>query len=257
VQWIAAFQIVKLHPGSAIDNQRQEYVMTTPMDDTPLPSFAGSLLSWSDAPPYGAQQPRRQDTQRAMMKHLSEELSTRRYLEAPLAATASAIAEPLSVRQRDILDLIAQGRSNKEIARVLSIAPETVKTTSSTSSLSSTSGSEHRPFRARTISDSLRSTTANLPRPCNHLDRQSPLNEWRLMAGPERPSAVARFELANLPAISSHSASDAPPIPHSEDGVSGEPLAHFASDEFSRRETDVEACVPFLSKWPTLANPFS
>jgi DNA-binding CsgD family transcriptional regulator len=49
-------------------------------------------------------------------------------LEAPLAATVSAIAEPLSVRQTDILDLIAQGRSNKEIARSLCIAPETVKT---------------------------------------------------------------------------------------------------------------------------------
>jgi ATP/maltotriose-dependent transcriptional regulator MalT len=55
---------------------------------------------------------------------------TRRFinLEAPLAATVSAIAEPLSVRQADILDLIAQGRSNKEIARILSVAPETVKT---------------------------------------------------------------------------------------------------------------------------------
>jgi LuxR family transcriptional regulator, maltose regulon positive regulatory protein len=39
----------------------------------------------------------------------------------------SPIAEPLSVRESDILTLIAQGRSNKEIARTLSIAPETVK----------------------------------------------------------------------------------------------------------------------------------
>ena len=38
-----------------------------------------------------------------------------------------AIAEPLSGREGDILNLIAQGRSDKEIARILSIAPETVK----------------------------------------------------------------------------------------------------------------------------------
>jgi LuxR family transcriptional regulator, maltose regulon positive regulatory protein len=40
----------------------------------------------------------------------------------------SPIAEPLSIRESEILTLIARGRSNKEIARTLSIAPETVKT---------------------------------------------------------------------------------------------------------------------------------
>ncbi|OAJ55072.1 helix-turn-helix transcriptional regulator [Paraburkholderia ginsengiterrae] len=35
--------------------------------------------------------------------------------------------EALSVRERDIVELIAQGQSNKEIARTLGIAPETVK----------------------------------------------------------------------------------------------------------------------------------
>ena len=39
----------------------------------------------------------------------------------------SPIADPLSARESDILKLIAQGQSNKEIARSLSIAPETVK----------------------------------------------------------------------------------------------------------------------------------
>jgi len=39
----------------------------------------------------------------------------------------SVIAEPLSAREGDILKLIAQGQSNKEIARSLAIAPETVK----------------------------------------------------------------------------------------------------------------------------------
>ena len=43
-------------------------------------------------------------------------------------AKPSSIAEPLSIRESEILTLIAQGRSNKEIARTLSIAPETVKT---------------------------------------------------------------------------------------------------------------------------------
>ena len=38
----------------------------------------------------------------------------------------SALAA-LSAREVEILNLIAQGRSNKEIARVLSIAPETIK----------------------------------------------------------------------------------------------------------------------------------
>ena len=40
----------------------------------------------------------------------------------------SASAEPLSTREGEILNWIAQGRSNKEIARILSITPETVKT---------------------------------------------------------------------------------------------------------------------------------
>ncbi len=35
--------------------------------------------------------------------------------------------ESLSAREREIVELIAQGQSNKEIARTLGIAPETVK----------------------------------------------------------------------------------------------------------------------------------
>ena len=60
-----------------------------------------------------------------------------RYQSEVKASPTSAIAEPLrvregdlvtlSVREGDILNLIAQGQADKEIARTLSIAPETVK----------------------------------------------------------------------------------------------------------------------------------
>jgi LuxR family maltose regulon positive regulatory protein len=50
-----------------------------------------------------------------------------RYQPQLKPSSVSAIAEPLSTRESDILRLIAQGQSNKEIARSLTIAPETVK----------------------------------------------------------------------------------------------------------------------------------
>jgi LuxR family maltose regulon positive regulatory protein len=50
-----------------------------------------------------------------------------RYASEPQQAPTSAVAEPLSPREGDILGLIAEGRSNKEIAKDLAIAPETVK----------------------------------------------------------------------------------------------------------------------------------
>jgi LuxR family maltose regulon positive regulatory protein len=43
------------------------------------------------------------------------------------ANPASKVVESLSPRERNILERIGQGRSNKEIARELGIAPETVK----------------------------------------------------------------------------------------------------------------------------------
>ncbi len=47
--------------------------------------------------------------------------------QSPTAIVTYAISEPLSARESDILTLIAEGQSNKEIARNLDIAPETVK----------------------------------------------------------------------------------------------------------------------------------
>jgi LuxR family maltose regulon positive regulatory protein len=43
------------------------------------------------------------------------------------SARASAISELLSPRQCDIVKLIAGGRSNKQIARIVGVTPETVK----------------------------------------------------------------------------------------------------------------------------------
>jgi LuxR family transcriptional regulator, maltose regulon positive regulatory protein len=50
-----------------------------------------------------------------------------RYDAARQKAPASAVAEALTSRESDILRLIAEGLSNKEIAKGLAIAPETVK----------------------------------------------------------------------------------------------------------------------------------
>jgi LuxR family maltose regulon positive regulatory protein len=50
-----------------------------------------------------------------------------RYQLQPQQAPTSATPESLSTRESDILKLIAEGLSNKEIARNLAIAPETVK----------------------------------------------------------------------------------------------------------------------------------
>jgi LuxR family maltose regulon positive regulatory protein len=50
-----------------------------------------------------------------------------RYQSEPQQTATSAAAESLSGREGDILKLIAEGLSNKEIARNLAITPETVK----------------------------------------------------------------------------------------------------------------------------------
>jgi LuxR family transcriptional regulator, maltose regulon positive regulatory protein len=50
-----------------------------------------------------------------------------RYQSEPQQTQTSVIAESLSAREGDILKLIGEGLSNKEIARNLAITPETVK----------------------------------------------------------------------------------------------------------------------------------
>ena len=50
-----------------------------------------------------------------------------RYQSEPQQSQTSAIVESLSAREGDILKLIGEGLSNKEIARNLAITPETVK----------------------------------------------------------------------------------------------------------------------------------
>jgi LuxR family maltose regulon positive regulatory protein len=49
------------------------------------------------------------------------------YNSDPALTPSRATAEALTPREREILELIAEGHSNKEIARSLDIAPETVK----------------------------------------------------------------------------------------------------------------------------------
>jgi LuxR family maltose regulon positive regulatory protein len=67
--------------------------------DRELPPFVGSLLSRLDA----------------------------RYAGDGAAQPSSRVSDPLTARERDVLEMISQGLSNKRIARVLEISPETVK----------------------------------------------------------------------------------------------------------------------------------
>ena len=53
-------------------------------------------------------------------------------LAIPVRAPGALVAERLTERQMDVLRLVTEGRSNKEIARLLSLAPSTVKTHVST-----------------------------------------------------------------------------------------------------------------------------
>jgi ATP/maltotriose-dependent transcriptional regulator MalT len=50
-----------------------------------------------------------------------------RYADDGAAQPRNRVSDPLTARERDVLEMISQGRSNKRIARALEISPETVK----------------------------------------------------------------------------------------------------------------------------------
>jgi LuxR family maltose regulon positive regulatory protein len=66
---------------------------------------------------------------RELMSYVSNLIAgwSARYQSEPQQSQTSAITESLSAREGDILKLVGEGLSNKEIARNLAIAPETVK----------------------------------------------------------------------------------------------------------------------------------
>jgi LuxR family maltose regulon positive regulatory protein len=71
----------------------------------------------------------RTDSSPELMSYISDLITAwrSRYPLRPQQTPTSATTEALSERESDILKLIAEGLSNKEIARNLAIAPETVK----------------------------------------------------------------------------------------------------------------------------------
>jgi DNA-binding NarL/FixJ family response regulator len=48
------------------------------------------------------------------------------YLNAPATAVPDELFDELTAREREILELIAQGKTNSEIASILSLSPKTV-----------------------------------------------------------------------------------------------------------------------------------
>jgi LuxR family maltose regulon positive regulatory protein len=59
--------------------------------------------------------------------HAPDEAELRGRLAGADENYAAAAVSTLTPRERSIVELIGQGRSNKEIARILAITPETVK----------------------------------------------------------------------------------------------------------------------------------
>jgi LuxR family maltose regulon positive regulatory protein len=72
---------------------------------------------------------RRTEQSRELMPHVDGLLARwrERYEPTHVLRPQIGVAELLSVREKNIMNLIARGKTNKEIARGLGIAPETVK----------------------------------------------------------------------------------------------------------------------------------
>ena len=49
------------------------------------------------------------------------------YPSEGVARSSRGVSDPLTARERDVLAMISQGCSNKRVARILEISPETVK----------------------------------------------------------------------------------------------------------------------------------
>lgn len=76
---------------------------------------------------------RRANSRKAVLEEALAVLATAEATPAPDPARPAAPnpaipAEPLSPREREVLALVAEGRSNKAIAAALSVSPNTVKT---------------------------------------------------------------------------------------------------------------------------------
>jgi LuxR family maltose regulon positive regulatory protein len=85
----------------------------------PLRDYAINLLSQSDAEPQRAAVP--QEPTSAAQEPLANQVVS------PVEPSGQVLVEPLSPRELEVLHLIGQGRTNKEIARQLVVAPGTVK----------------------------------------------------------------------------------------------------------------------------------
>jgi DNA-binding NarL/FixJ family response regulator len=60
-------------------------------------------------------------------KYLSPQIARELADSVPLGAVRAAAAKPLTSRQREVLQLLAEGRSGKEIADVLCVSARTVE----------------------------------------------------------------------------------------------------------------------------------
>lgn len=155
-QWVEAVQILSELLNEALGSQNQYFAIrlgatlavaqlagnqNEPALDTlgrtlHLAAPAGALRSIIDAgPEIGTLLDRLQPVVRktaqaeTVCAHLARLRSAWREAWRPAVATAPAagLRDPLSPREKNILELIALGRSNKEIARSLGVTPETVK----------------------------------------------------------------------------------------------------------------------------------